>query len=105
MSADRSSETGTPVSGPYPALGQIMVTPGAMALLERYRCQAIALLARHLMQDRENPTSPCDQAITLAVEGCMLSRHTLVADIPESELWIITDWDRSVTTLLCPVEY
>lgn len=76
-----------------------------MSLLERYRCQAIALLARHLMQDRENPSSPCDQAITLAVEGCMLSRHTLVADVPESELWIITDWDRSVTTLLCPAEY
>ena len=99
MTANRSSDLG------MPALGQIMVTPGAMALLERYRCQAVALLARHLTSQQENPTSPFDQAVALAVEGCILSRHTLVADVPESELWIITDWDRSVTTLLCPAEY
>lgn len=99
-------------------LGQIVATPGALALLERTGFSAVALLSRHLHGDWGDCCADDHATNDLAVNQGMrvLSAYRLVdaerlaatptplrAQLPT--LWIITEWDRSVTTLLLPREY
>jgi hypothetical protein len=85
-------------------LGSIVGTPGALHALEDAGESPDALLKRHLAGDwgdldehdrRENERSLTD--------GCrLLSAYTLSTG---EKLWIITEADRSATTLLLPSEY
>ena len=84
-------------------LGQIFATRGALGLLDRTGTNATVLLARHQTGDfgdldegdiRENM-----QAISLG--NRILSSYR----IANAKIWIITEADRSVTTLLLPSEY
>jgi hypothetical protein len=87
------------------SLGQIVSTPGALSALGKEGIDASSLLERHANGDwgemseedkRENDLS--------AAEGFrILSAYTL----PHTgvKLWVITEADRSVTTLLLPDEY
>lgn len=99
-------------------LGQIVATPGALALLERAGFSAVALLSRHLNGDWGDCCADDHATNDLAVNQGMrvLSVYRLVdaerlagtpmplrAKLPT--LWIITEWDRSVTTLLLPRGY
>lgn len=89
--------------GRFP-LGQIVATPGALEALEQAGGNSTTLLRRHLAGDwgevdeddrRENERSLAD--------GCrLLSAYTLSNG---TKLWIITEADRSATTLLLPSEY
>ena len=86
------------------SLGQVVATPGALDLLDRTATNAAELLQRHQSGDWGS-VPPEDAALndySVTHEGRLLSSYRL----NDSErLWIITEWDRSVTTLLLPDEY
>ena len=86
------------------SLGRIVATPGALRALEHANQSAAIFLARHVAGDwgeldrediRENEDS-------LAHGFRLLSSYTTTAG---EKLWIITEADRSATTLLLAEEY
>jgi hypothetical protein len=85
-------------------LGQIVSTPGALDALAKSNETAWSFLVRHLagdwgdvcLEDRE----PNDEAVR---DGSrILSAYTLKTG---EKIWIITEADRSLSTLLLPSEY
>jgi hypothetical protein len=85
-------------------LGQVVATPGALDLLDRTATNAHDLLIRHQQGDWGSvPFEDAEQNVAAIVSGSrILSSYTLN---DTERLWIITEWDRSVTTLLLPDEY
>ena len=85
-------------------LGTVLITPGAILALVEANQSALALLERHAYGDWGNLTTEDWQANERALQqGTRLfSAYTLVTG---RRLWIITEWDRSITTLLLPMEY
>lgn len=86
------------------SLGQIVATPGAIDALTQHGMLALPLLQRHVTGDwgdlcKEDIASNND-----AVEhgDRILSSYVIAANV---KLWVITEWDRSVTTILLPSEY
>lgn len=86
------------------ALGQVLMTPGASEALLVAQHVPPEFLLRHKHGDwgdlcaedqRENERS-------LRVGSRLLSSYQTRTD---EKLWIITEWDRSATTLLLPQEY
>ena len=87
----------------FPA-GQIVATPGALAALERANRSPLEFLSRHLRGDWGDL---CQEDKT-ENELSLKYGYRLMSSYPVSEtekLWIITEADRSVTTLLLPEEY
>ena len=84
-------------------LGQIVATPGALALLDRVAVNAASLIQRHQSGDWGNvPPEGAEENERSVVNGNrILSSYTVLGD----RLWIITEADRSSTTLLLPDEY
>lgn len=85
-------------------LGQVVGTPGALAALEAAGDSPRPYLARHASGDWGELDDHDRQANNRAVhDGTrILSAYTLQNG---SRLWIITEADRSTTTLLLPEEY
>ena len=85
-------------------LGTVLITPGAILALVEANQSALDLLERHAYGDWGELTGEDWQANEDALqEGTRLfSAYTLTTD---RRLWIITEADRSVTTLLLPMEY
>jgi hypothetical protein len=84
--------------------GQIVATPGALRLLEETNRSPLEFLSRHLRGDWGDLCQE-DKA-----ENELSLKHgfRLMSSYPVSEtekLWVITEADRSVTTLLLPEEY
>ena len=92
--------------GPKPLfdLGQIVGTPGAMRALEEAEKHPSELLVRHVTGDwGELPDEDKEENERSVEQGFrILSAYTLETG---TKVWVITEWDRSVTTLLLPVEY
>ena len=86
------------------ALGQVVATPGAVDLLERTSSDALDFLIRHQQGDWGSvPPEDAEENLSSIENGCrILSSYYLNAT---ERLWIITEADRSVTTLLLPDEY
>lgn len=84
--------------------GQVVATPGALALLVNARLSPADLLRRHLCGDWGD-LDPEDWAANDRAwkqdDGRILSSYV----VPGGKVWVITEWDRSVTTLLLPEEY
>lgn len=87
----------------FPA-GQIVATPGALALLEQANQSPLGFLSRHLRGDWGDlcPDDKTENEQSLK-HGFRLMSSYQVTDT--ERLWIITEADRSVTTLLLPAEY
>lgn len=86
------------------SLGKIVATPGALDLLDRTETNAATLLDRHQSGDWGD-LDPEDMA---ANTDAIISGRRLFSSYylsPNDKLWIITEADRSVTTLLLPEEY
>ena len=85
-------------------LGQIVATPGALAALEEANHLPAEFLSRHAKGDWGDLCAADQQENELSLrEGFRLfSSYTLSN---AQKLWIITECDRSVTTLLLPLEY
>ena len=85
-------------------LGQTVITPGAIEALEKSEQHPGDFLERHLSgdwgdlceEDKEANQEALDEALRL------LSSYRTTED---EKLWIITEADRSVTTILLPEEY
>ena len=99
-------------------LGQIVATPGALELLQETGFSAAALISRHVHGDWgdlcEEDRAENEFAVSRRLR--ILSCYRLVDAVRLVEtpldkrsalptLWIITEADRSVTTLLRPDEY
>lgn len=89
---------------PLFSVGQIVATPGALALLERAKKSPLEFLSRHLRGDWGElcPDDKTENELSLK-HGFRLMSSYQVTDT--ERLWIITEADRSVTTLLLPAEY
>ena len=94
-------------------LGELCYTPGAQAVLERYQVNPFQLLTRHVTGDWGDVCPEDAQANKEALqEGSrVLSSYLLPPPLSEGEtlasakVWIITEADQSVTTILLPEEY
>lgn len=99
-------------------LGQIVATPGALELLQETDFSAAALISRHVHGDWgdlcDEDRAENDFAVTrrLRILSCyrLVDAARLAATPTEKRsslptIWIITEADRSVTTLLRPDEY
>lgn len=85
--------------------GQIMVTPGAIALFRDYAPAALEqVLAAHLSGNwgdvDEEDWATNDQAVRYGMR--ILSAYKFGTS---KKIWIITEHDRSMTTILTPDEY
>jgi hypothetical protein len=89
---------------PLFALGQLVATPGALDLLDRTATNVLAIIDRHQRGDW-GVLSPEDlYANSLAVEtGARILSSYQIGDANE-KLWVLTEADRSATTLLLPEE-
>jgi len=99
-----------PASKPRFQLGQIVATPGAIDALSKSGQQPAEFLARHVMGDwgelDEEDRQSNDAAI--AHEGDVDRQDRILSAYRTSKgvkIWVITERDRSVTTLLLPEEY
>jgi len=93
----------TVMSALFP-LGEIVATPGALAALERAKQPPTCFLARHAIGDwgELEPTDVAENKYSLIHGFRLLSSYQTDAG---EKLWIITEADRSATTLLLPDEY
>jgi hypothetical protein len=89
--------------GKFP-LGQIVATPGALAALEKSSEEPSTFLARHLSGDWGDLSEEDrkENEFSLLHGFRLLSSYKLRNG---TKLWIITEADRSSTTLLLPDEY
>lgn len=95
-------------------LGKVVATPGALELLARTNTTPLELLARHVCGDwgdlgaddaRENDFSLQHGLRLLSAYKLPPCSSDTVAAPRAETIWIITECDRSVTTLLLPEEY
>ncbi|OPG89569.1 hypothetical protein B2I21_36225 [Chryseobacterium mucoviscidosis] len=83
-------------------LGTVVVTPGCMEVTREE--ERISALTRHVNGDWGG-VSDCDKQYNdeaMEDEGRLLSAYLTSSGL---RFWIITEWDRSVTTILLPEEY
>ena len=85
-------------------LGQFVATPGALAALERAKHPPTCFLARHAIGGwgELEPTDVAENEYSVTHGLRLLSSYRTDAG---ERLWIITEADRSATTLLLPEEY
>jgi hypothetical protein len=87
----------------FPA-GKIVATPGAMDVIEENGLDVRGLLRRHLTGDDGDVCQADKEANQDAIENGyrVLSVYKVT---PNQKVYIITEADRSATTLLLPEEY
>jgi len=85
-------------------LGQIVATPGALAALKKAGQQPGEFLTRHINRDWGDLDEEDRKENEYSLERGfrLLSAYKTNAS---DRVWIITEADRSVTTLLLPEEY
>ncbi len=85
-------------------LGQVVATPGALQALQEAEQLPAAFLDRHVSGDWGELGDEDTQANERALhEGLrILSAYTTSDGV---KLWVITEADRSATTMLLPSEY
>jgi len=86
------------------ALGQLTATPGALEALKEAGQSPIDFLRRHAAGDW-GEVSPADKALN---DQALLDGDRLLSayrTAKGTKLWLITEADRSVTTILLPEEY
>lgn len=85
------------------ALGRIVATPGALHVFEGSDTSPAALLERHQKGDwGEIPPEDARENERSVRGGFRILSSYKVGD---EKVWIITEADRSVTTILRPEEY
>ena len=98
--AAHDKAAGTPLF----ALGQLLATPGALELLEIHQLTALPFVLRHVSGDWGDICAEDRQSNAEALQYGY--RLMSVYELSKTErLWIITEADRSSTTLLLPEEY
>jgi len=104
----RQTRETTPTQGiarqPQFPLGRTVATPGALEALQRAGQSPLDFLTRHICGDWGQVSDEDRQENELALQQGfrLLSVYTTKAG---EQLWILTEADRSATTLLLPQEY
>jgi hypothetical protein len=85
-------------------VGQIVATPGALALLDRANRTPIEFLSRHLRGDWGDlcPEDKTENELSLKHGFRLMSSYRVTEN---ENVWVITEADRAITTLLLPSEY
>ena len=85
-------------------LGRILATPGALEALRKAGENPASFLLRHANGDWGNLSEEDKRENELSVRTGLriLSAYKLRSDV---RIWVITEADRSATTLLLPAEY
>jgi len=100
----RNSNTTRANIGARFALGQTFITPGAQEALEIAGQTPIQFLRRHMSADWGEVSEDDAQENELSLRDGfrLLSAYRTVKS---QKIWIITEADRSATTILLPSEY
>jgi hypothetical protein len=83
--------------------GSIVATPAALTFCEKHNVNPQTLIGRHIGGDWGD-LAQADikaNADALAYDDRILSSY----NIGSSKVWLITEWDRSYTTILMPEDY
>jgi len=86
-------------------LGRVVATPGAIGALERNNQSHMEFIGRHRKGDWGDIPDDDKKLNDSAMENNderVLSSYQLKDG---TKIWIVTEWDRSVTTILLPDEY
>jgi len=98
-----SSQTGHTNEAAMFPLGRVVATPCALAQCENHNVSPLSLISRHQHGDWGDLVK--DDKISnenaLFSGGRLLSAYR----VADEKLYVITEWDRSVTTLLLAREY
>jgi hypothetical protein len=91
-------------------LGRVYATPGALELLERSNQSPHALLSRHVRGDwgLVHPEDAAANEHAVRRGNRIVSSYSIGLDASNGNgglIWIVTEADRSATTLLLPGEY
>ena len=85
-------------------LGQMVATPGALNALAEAGEEPLIYLSRHIFGDWDEvgEDDKKENEFSLKRELRILSAYKLSSSV---KIWIITEADRSATTILLPEEY
>lgn len=85
------------------ALGRCLITPAALAALESAQVEPSALIHRHVTGDWTENNEQDQEANTMALVAVkrIFSSYT----VGEQKFFVITESDRSATTILLDHEY
>ncbi len=95
------------VRGLFP-LGRVLITPGAADVLTEAAVAPHALLERHVAGDWGEEIDQHDTAVNeaaLKTGARLLSAYRVSGKAAPEKVWLITEADRSATTILLPDEY
>ena len=85
-------------------LGKLVATPGALRLLEQHKAEPFDFILRHVGGD----FGALDADDVASNETALKRGFRILSSYPikgNERLWIITEADRSVTTLLLPNDF
>ncbi|MDI4633150.1 hypothetical protein J7U46_08840 [Pelomonas sp. V22] len=104
-----SAKAVTPPHGRF-SLGSLAATPKVLALLERLGVSPLTLVLRHVTGDFGELDAADVAANEEAIEHGLRVFSAYAVNDPHdtaqvNRVWIITEADRSVTTVLTPAEY
>src|SRR2546422_9639607 len=85
-------------------LGQLVATPGALKALEEAGQSPLEFLSRHQQGDwgELSEEDKKENEFSILNDLRILSAYTLTTGV---KIWVITEADRSATTILLPEEY
>lgn len=100
----QNCNTARPNIGAHFALGETFITPGAQEALEIAGETAIQFLRRHISADwgELSEEDMKENELSLSEGFRLLSAYRTAK---RQRIWIITEADRSATTVLLPSEY
>lgn len=83
--------------------GQLVAYPGALEVLKQEGVSFLSLMRRHVRGDFGNICAEDWELNTAAIKAG--ERVLSAYDFAAGKVLVITEWDRSVTTVLLPSEY
>ena len=86
-------------------LGQVVATPGALDVVREHGLDVLALVHRHARGDWGDLSRDDALANDLAIDPACPARVLSAYETAGGRLWVITEADRSATTVLLPSEY
>ena len=86
-------------------LGHVVATPGALDVVRAHGLDILALVRRHARGDWGDLSRDDALANDLALDPTCPARVLSAYETVGGRIWIITEADRSATTVLLPSEY
>ncbi len=90
---------------PLFSLGQVVATPGALAALEKAGQSPQEFLSRHVRGEWGDLCEEDRKENQLSLERGFRLLSSYPTNAGDTKVWVITEADRSVTTILLPEEY